>query len=578
MDIQISDEFKRMILLENTQSYDPSFDPFIFLARSFNKEDFIEQASGKLFQTFLTESFLVPLSKKGNVLGKFNYGDIPFSGNTYFDSDGTYCTGETFEEGEISLEIIVNDRSFPPLDLSYYEPTDRLVKYLNLHKVETQWINPYKNEEIILQEGSSRGFEPHDTFIKIRKSELKDYLAARKCGLLILRYSECQLTTPHNLIGLPKPFIDQITKFGHLSFYIDTATFEKDKNLYFSRLWDSFWIDPASHPRRWDAQREGEFKEGVLFTLDDGEKVSYKQGDEKRYFKILSFNPTVIDGILSKPNHLIRFFCLTNFGIRFPDGNSLDCCVNKEGQIQSFFGPVAKLNRDDQHFLSAFSEPQKAKLSPEYIHTYIEGEFPCTIPWNSTLCECLRAVNEPWISKFGISLLLTPNENDIPIKLRFGPLSDNREELIDLMLEFQKAMIPEGDITQIKTEFDCSSQLAKDADYDEIKTITYIQLLFKQYSARREVGQSQVLKIVNDLRNCKGHPKNVEKVLSKYGLSNQSARRIFFQVMAEFCAFLFVFKGITETLYGTEFSHPPKKIKDPWWQLRIAQRYFSELL
>ena len=576
MDIQISGELEKIILLDDFQSHDPSYDPFIFLARSYNKEEFNKETDGQLSESILIDTFLIPISQKGNVLGKFNHGDIPFSGNTYFDSDGTYFTGETFEENGFPFEIIVNDRSFPSLNLSYYEPTDRLIKYLNLHKTGNQWINPYDNEEIIKKEGSSRGFEPHDTFLTIRKSELKDYLAARKCGLLILRYSERQLITSYTLKGLPEPFDNRETKHGHLSFYIDTPSFEKDKNMYFSRLWDSFWIDPAIHPRRWDAQNDGEFKNGVKFTLDDGDRVTYKEGDIKRYFKVLSFNPTMIDGIISKPNHSIKFHCLSNFYIGYPDGDSLVCCVNKEGQIQSFFGQVAKLGLEKQQFLSGYSEPQKAKISPEYFRTYIEGEFPLTMPWNITLSECLRFVNEPWIKKCGMSLLCSPNKKDISIKMRFGPATNNYNELIDLMLEFQKILIPEGHINKIKSEFDCSSQLAKGGDYSAIKTIPYTQLLFKQHSIEKEEGRSRVLKIINELRNCKGHRKDVEDVQSRYGYSGQSAKEIFYQIMAEFCSFLFDFKTITEKLYNIKFTHPPKKIEDPWWQLRIAQKYFSK--
>jgi hypothetical protein len=577
MEIPISENLKKYILLEDIQSHNPTFDPFVFLAKSYTKKSPDAESNGIISETVLIESFLVPISQKDKVIEKFQYNDTPFRGGetTYFDADGTYYPGEILEEGDLSVEIIVNDRSFPSLNIAYFEPTDRLIKYLNLHRVENNWIDPYKDEEIIKKVGQSRGYEPHDTYLTIRKSELKDYLAARKCGLLILRYAERHLKTSNTLIGFPEPYDSKETRNGHSAFFIDKTAFDKDKNMYYSRLWDSFWIDPASAPRRWDANCNGEFKDGVKFTLNDGENVTYKQDGNDRYFEVLSFSPTVIHGILSKPNHSIEFHCISTFSVHFPEGQSLECCVNKEGQIQSFFGQVAKLSSEKQQFLSGFSEPQKAKMSPEYIRTYIKGEFPFTWPWNKTISECLRIVNEPWIQKFEESLLYSPNEADIAVNMRLGPATNTDEELIDIMLELQKIVIPEYNINKIKTEFDCSSQLVDKGTYPTIRAVVYAQLLFKQYSIEKVEGRSRVLKIINELRNCKGHPKNVEEILSKYGYSGLPRKEVFYQIMAEFCAFLLDIKAITEKLFNIEYPYPSSKIEDPWWQLKVAQKYFS---
>ncbi len=575
MEIKTSTELLNYIMLEDIQSHDPTSDPFVFIAKSFESEFPNAESDGQFSETILIETFLVPISQKDRILGKFHYGDTPFSGKTYFDPDGTYQTGETYDEGEISFEIIVNEMTFPSLNLAYFEPTDRLIKYLNLHRTQNTWINPYDKEEIIKKAGESRGFDPHDTYLTIRKSELKDYLAARKCGLLILRYAQRNLVTPNLLTRIPEPFISKRTRNGHLSFFIDKSTFEDDKNSYYSRLWDTFWIDPASAPRRGDARRDGEFKDGVQFTLDDGEKVTYRQDGVDRYFKILSFNPTVINALLSKVNHSMKFHCLSNFCIVYPDGYLLECCVNKEGQIQSFFGQVTKLSLDKQQFLSGYSESQKAKMSPEYFRTHIESKFPCTWPWDKTLSECIRVVNDPWIKRFGMALLCSPTKDEIAINMRFGPATNTDEELIDIMLEFQKILIPEGKIDKIKAEFDCSSFLPKGSDYSTVKSIGYTQLLFKQNLPGNVEGHSQVLRIINELRNCKGHPKNVEEILSKYGYAGRQRREVFYKIMAEFCSFLLGFKTITEKLFCTTFPPAAKKVEDPWVQLQFARKYFA---
>jgi hypothetical protein len=577
---RIPDEFRKRLLLDDIQNHDPTNDPYIFIACSVLKRNTIEQIQGELQQYANILAFLVPVERKNLVIGKkFSHKDFHYavqSDLSYFKYDGHYDTGETFEEDSVEFEIIVNDRHFEGLDdLSYYEPTDRLVKYLNLHRNGNTWINPYTNETIIKTGDTIRGWEkPHNTYLSVRKSELIDYLAARRCGLLLLRYSDCRLETTAELDGLPEPFNNKSTRYGQRSWIINKDILNQDEYAYFSRLWDSFWIDPASHPRRRDARPHEEFKDGISFVLSDGEQVTYKQGDKNRYFESLYFKPTLFKYFLSQPSNRTEFFCLSIINLYYADASCLSGSINQEGQFQTFFGSVAELDIEKQRQLAAFSEPRKANSSYEHLRTMSEAKYPETMPFNWTLCNCLMEVNSPWQKKFRETLLLCPEEAGIPIFILIGPTSYDFNELVDLMMEFQKSVIPESKIKNIKKQLNYVSSVKNANDYENMKSIKFTRLFFRVNRPDQTDGESYILDVIGELRNCKGHPKDVEKVLKKYDVPATSPRTAFLHIMAEFCGFLSAFKTLTEKVLGVTAGMPRERTEDPWLQLQVARKYF----
>ena len=138
------------------------------------------------------------------------------------------------------------------------------------------------------------------------------------------------------------------------------------------------------------------------------------------------------------------------------------------------------------------------------------------------------------------------------------------------MLEFQKAIIPEYDITKIKSKIDLSSQADSLNNYKNMKSISYMQLLFTKEFSSPQV-ESYILKAINELRNCKGHPIKVEEVIVRYGFSRKSTR----EILSEFCNFLIKFKDITEKIFNTKIEPIDDTSKNPWIQLNNAKEYFK---
>jgi len=183
-------EFIKLLLLEDLRDYDPSYDPYVYIARSHLALQNLDKITAQVKEFIGVRSGLVSIDAKDRCLGQIEFQDLDFIGNDYFEDGGKYVTGEEFEKKGISLEIVYRERRFEGLDLSYYEPSDRLITYLRLHReMERTWINPYTRDIVIRSGDGKILWDPHDEFLAVRESELRDYLAARERGLLIVRYS-----------------------------------------------------------------------------------------------------------------------------------------------------------------------------------------------------------------------------------------------------------------------------------------------------------------------------------------------------------------------------------------------------
>lgn len=567
---KVPEQLQKFLLLEDICDYDPKYDPYVFIARSMSKKLHPREFQGELTEYVGVRAFLIPTTQRDAVIGKFSYEEFSDAGRSYF-ANGNYVTGETLERDGVIFEIVANDRHFEGLDLSYYEPTDRMIVYLNLHRKDGTWINPYTKDVIIKTGDTNRGWGPHDAYISVRQSELIDYLATRKCGLLILRYSERLLYTPTELMGISEPFNKQ-TKHGRFSWIVEKSTSNQGMNMYFSRLWESFWIDQAPHPRRWDARRPEEVHGRVQFILKNGELGTYKGEDS--YFEVLSFKPSLFKNFIMMPNTKIQFFCLSNLSLVYADASQIVGCINREGQFQSFFGETTKLDAEKQRQLAAFSEPQKAKPSYEYFRTNIEALFPETMPFNWTLSKCLEEINSHWHKKFGEALLLTPNENEIPVMAIIGPTSMDFEELTDIMMELQKLIIPESKVEKIKEKLSYESYATSADEYKEMRSIAFTRLFFRVNRYDHKDGESYILKAINEMRNCKGHPKDTIGIIEKFNMPKDSPRATFLFVMAELCNFLSAFKSLTESTLQVKGSAYAQKETDPFYQLSVANQYF----
>lgn len=566
----------RSILLDDKENTDPSSDPYPKIGLSITKNQSSTDELIQISKSEIIRSFLVPNDKKKYILENWMYGCL-FGDNTYFDDAGNYHSNDIFEHDDIVVENIIYHRIIPELELCFFEPSEKFILYHNLYREGNIWVHPYDKEKIIEIKEDIISWGEHETFIEIRKGELKDYLAARKFGLLILRYSESVCESKVKLDFLPGSFSNKPTRAGHKSFMCNPKEFPENKYVYQTRLFDSFWIDPATKPKRWDYSSEGEFKGDIHYVFDDGESGTFfdpisdkKQEKRKngRYFQVLSFRPVFLNTINLNVNHSVEFVSLSIFDIRYPDGQYLNCCINSQNQIQTFFGNIAKLDPDKQRFLAGFSEIKKAEISPEYILLNIHAEFPPTIPFEVTLSRCLSSINTCWFNKYGETLLLSPESNNFPLNVRLGCVSNTIDELIDIMLEIRKMLIPESNITKIKHDIDISNKYPNQNDYEKAKSISYLEKLFQEKGF--DPNTASVLKVIEELRHLKSHPKDKAKVISKYSINEEKIQEFYYHTLSQLCNFILDFRKITVDLLDISINN-----ESHWIQIENAQKYFS---
>ena len=120
------------------------------------------------------------------------------------------------------------------------------------------------------------------------------------------------------------------------------------------------------------------------------------------------------------------------------------------------------------------------------------------------------------------------------------------------------------------------SYATNEDEYKKMKSIAFTRLFFRVNRKERNEGKSYILKVINDLRNCKGHPKETIDIIEKYNMPKDSPRATFLFIMAELCSFLSEFKYLTESvLQAEEIAHKQRET-NPFHQLRVAHEYFLE--
>lgn len=570
---QISQALRSHLLLDDVKNARPDSDPYVIVARASGKHRETKEFEGNLEEFVGIQAYMVPVAMKGLVEGKYRYNSFAHAGETWFDDDGNYQTAETFEDDNVVFEIVVNERLFSEQKMKYFEPTDRLVKYLDLHRKDADWIDPRNNDKIVKTSGVGPVWGNRGHYLSVRKSELVDYLAARKCGLLFLRHVERLVRTSVRLYGLPTESSATTTKYGESKWTVGPDPLDHREQVYASRLWDSFWLAPASKARRWDAHDGKEFKDGVCFVMEDGEEATYGAGRE-RYPQIVSLRAPVFGSVLAMAGNRLEFSSLSNVAFRYASGEFLRGCVNRDGQFQTMFGQIAKLEPSTQRQLAGFSEPQKAEPSTEFLQEVLRGEVTRTMPLGWTLSRCLQEVNSPWSERYGETLLRSPEEDKFGMAILIGPRSGNFGELADAMLELQKTVVNEGKICGIKGGLDYSAGFPDD-DYKRMRSISFCIQFFKENHREKRAAESSILRVINELRNCKGHEKDVRTVLAKHSIPAESPRQAYLHLMAVFCRFLLVFKELTEAVFQISLGEVEDRVKAPWYQLEGACKYFE---
>jgi len=560
----------KWLQMEDVLGRRPEADPYVFVSRSQITTKHIAAFQGKFCTYTGVKSFLIDQKHKADYAGKVQFDQIHGSARDYFDENGRYVFDESFEDSGVILEPITRRISFEGLSLTYSEPTERLQKYLRLHRsgADRKWINPWTDEVIIKTGDPTSSWDDHDEFMSVRRSELLDYLAARQKGLLVLRYADQRLDSDLVFNGLPKDK-EGTTPFGRWTQFTGESHFQS-KQLYMRRSWESFWIDPPAEPKRRDGRRK-DARDAVTYTLSDGEKGTFRE--EKDFFRSVSFNSHGVMSLGKKLNHSIEYDSLTTFTLKFPEGDYIHGSINLAGQFQAWLGDLAKQDKTIQDQLAPISEPESARLSKDFIDAQIYAEFPSSRPVAWTLSQVLRDLNQSWSDTFGEVLLLSPKEEELTDPV--GPSSGDPEELADYAMTLRKAIVPEGKIETIKAKINFESKAPSPQAYKEIRSIAYLRILFKEIT--NDDSPVRALGIINDLRQAKGHPKKIKEEVKHIGFKADTYRKNYFEMLILLIDFIIEFRGVTEKVLGAKLGEDEDS-EEAWNQIDSLRSYCESVI
>lgn len=528
---------------------DPNYDPYVILAGYESWRPSGYERIPIYGEPTRYGSCMIPVESKQRALDEIDYSLMPtFSGGYFEDFSGKskYITNESFEHNKgLIVEPLYVDRYWSGLGLHIYEPSQRLTLYLELLNKGNEWIDPYNNEvviRIIKKEELDRDIKHTLHKIEIKIDYLKDYLAAREAGLLIAKHSSrCIVFESPDQIPLENG--DKDIRNGKWSFFSsDHPALAKGEILAEAEIRQKFWIKPLPEPRSEYAKSRGEFVGGVEFILNDGSRKEYdvEAGHKGDYFKLLSFNPRVMDIFLGRPNFDYEEYTRETLELKFPNGETLHVAVNLSGQIQVWWGGLAKLSKKYQELLAPYSEPWLEKLSEnhEYWRITIQGRFPQTTSLKKTLQELKSEINQYFLSKFNETFFNQKSSVEDLKRVHELYVADSYQ-LLDTMEQLDKWLFSEERPNKIIEYYSLSDEMDNKEDLAKIKSLVSLKLLLKKYFGKEESeNRTLVLSKVKALRNCKAHYKDLLKTLKEFKLEDKSPREIYKKLIAELEDFL----------------------------------------
>lgn len=549
---------------EGEVNKNPGSEPFVPLV-SYESWRSLEPGRSGLHDEILNfRSFMVSVNDKDLAMKNLKYDHMYFDGMGHFEEGDkgkkNYVTGESWDHfGEFIVEPLYIYRYWEGLSLSICEPSQRVVHYFNLLNQDNinEWIDPYNEQTVIriLKEEDSSEYVKHElNKLEIKIDYLKDYLSARGSGLIISKFARrAFLFDAPDDVPLKKS--EKEVKNGTLWFSCTSdktlmSQIAEGKSLGQAELHEIFWTDPYNEPRRWDAQHASEFEGGVTFTLSDGEKKEYntKKGHGDDYFTLISFNPRIMSIFLNVLNYDYEEYSRETLGLYFPKGSKLHVAINPSGQIQAWWGQIAKLSKEYQEQISSFSEPSLNKLGSDhdYIRTTIAGNFPQTYPLRNKLEELKSDINKYFLSKFEESFFNKDSSVE-DLKKVYAPYETDYHQLLDIMEQLDQWLLSESRPGKIIDYYNFAEQIDDINQLTKIKSLVSLKLLIKKYYDNEVAeNKTEVLKLIKDLRICKAHFKDFSKILDKYKLTGKTPQEIYKKVISDLEEFLEWFSGLCQ--------------------------------
>ncbi|MBW2044325.1 MAG: hypothetical protein JRI96_05490 [Deltaproteobacteria bacterium] len=404
--------------------------------------------SGHMEEYFGAVAIMFPEEKSGDAL-KLEWSDISIGhDNRPYADEKEYFEAGNFRHYGNGLEgtYLVLQQFFDYSDeVPVWHLSQDLVLALGLWRQQDVWLLPKENYiEIAKLKRNDKG---RPVCIEIRAEHLKDYLTARKMGILLSRFhSRREITMHDNVIGWPEgyqktekndafrwegrctaihegncsPYGSEMAVFhvgrtdvdydedvpvygfpndGNVKSKNKTFGF-KGQKLYFisGELWKTDWIRPGQKSHR---VRGDKIESKIPFIIDN-EGNTLCADKLKEGGRYLWFKPTLVQILLGYPKSILGWYT-EDTGQLGLQGRGVHFGVNEKGLINVYAKDIALLPEDDKKIWVAHNVSPEGKVSKELLQSQMEA-----VPANTTAPEVLlvksmqfldKVVNDIWKSK-----------------------------------------------------------------------------------------------------------------------------------------------------------------------------------
>ena len=374
--------------------------------------------------------------------------------------------------------------------------------------------------------------------VHIHRNYLRDFLAARKMGLLISVVADRFANAPtKEALELEQVKDHKIDKFTWLSTSIHTPEFTD--HGYFSGhsiLRRNFIIGPYDKPKfersPWHYFGEQSTEESVppsfIVDAEGRREILPKNTFLENYirdaigtFGYLYFRPEVLQKYLEVSGYSV-FFHMRNWGVASLPGDrgTIDVGINSQGLINAFAPHIADLPLTEQLHWASYSSLPSGEVCEEMFQTTMQQEPPDS-PGVTELIRVARSqLNTVFKERFSVILFKEkePSKQEL-CRLSIGPILDQYTEVTELAKILYGWVIETMIINHLRTALDA---LGGAVD----KKLRQIKLLEKSLIAKGldEVQARSItapLVGLNELRIAAAHIGDM-KLESAFNLINSS--------------------------------------------------------
>lgn len=406
---------------------------------------------GYVEEYFGAVTIMFPEEKREDAL-KYRWSDVSIGHDNrpYADEKG-YIEAGSFKHYGTDLEggYLVLQQFFDYSDeVPVWHLSQDLVLALGLWRQDDVWLLPKENYLEVAR--LKRNDEGRPACIEIRAEHLKDYLAARKKGILLSRFhSRREITVNDNVIGWTEghqqterkdyyrwegrchaihegncsPYGSQMAVFhvgrADVDYDEDVPTYGlpndnnvksenktlnfKGQKLYFisGELWKTDWINPALKSPR---VRSDKIESKIPFVIDnEGNTMCADQLESSGRY--LWFKPTLAQTLLGYPKAILGWHT-EDTGKLGLQGRGVHFGINSEGFINVYAKDVALLPESDRKVWVAHNVSPEGKVSKELLQSQMEAEPAKTTAPEALLIHSMKYLDKVAEDKWGAKMFL----------------------------------------------------------------------------------------------------------------------------------------------------------------------------